>query len=64
MAIEEFLKQGVHNRVAARAGWPVGTLLVQNGEGVAKVDLTGIVYDLSDADLDATDWTLNEHEFL
>ena len=64
VAIEEFLKQGVHSRVAKRAVWPTGNTLVQDGEDVLRLNTDRRMTELSDEDLDATDWTLNEHEFL
>ena len=62
--IEEFLKQGVHNRVAKRAGWPAGNTLVLNGEDVLRLNTDGTMSELSDEDLGASDWALDEHEFL
>lgn len=64
VAIEEFLKQGVHNRVATRAAWPTGNLLVIDGEGVSRSHPTGVLTELTEEDLDANDWMLNEDEFL
>lgn len=64
VAIEEFLKQGVHNRVAKRAIWPEGNTLVQVGEDVFRLNADGTTSELTDEDLEATDWALNEHEFL
>jgi hypothetical protein len=63
-AIEEFLKQGVHSRVAKRAVWPTGNTLVVDGEDVVRLNADGTMTELTDEDLDATDWALNEHEFL
>lgn len=63
-AIEEFLKQGVHNRVVRRRSWPVGNLLAMDGEEVFRLHLDGTMTELSGEDLDATDWALDEHEFL
>ena len=64
VAIEEFLKQGVHNRVVRRSFWPAGNLLVMNGDDVFRLHGDGVMTELTDEDLRATDWTLNEHEFL
>ncbi len=63
-AIEEFVKQGIHSRAAKRASWPAGNILFLNGEDVLRLNSDGTLTELSDEDLDATDWTLNEHEFL
>ena len=64
VAIEEFLKQGVHNRVAKRAIWPDGNTLVIDGDDVLRLNTDGTMTELSTEDLNATDWAINEHEFL
>ena len=64
VAIDEFLKQGVHNRVARRSAWSIGSLLTTAGEEVFRLDSDGVMTELTNEDLSATDWTLNEHEFL
>lgn len=64
VAIEEFLKQGVHNRIVRRPMWPVGDLLAIDGEGVARLSTDGALYELTGEDLDATDWIIDETEFL
>ena len=38
--------------------------MVQDGEDVLRLNTDRRMTELSDEDLDATDWTLNEHEFL
>jgi len=63
-AIEEFLKQGVHTRIVRRASWPIDSVLIADGEGVLRTHPTGDTSELSDEDLAAEDWTLDEGEFL
>lgn len=65
VAIEEFLKQGVaHSRKVWRRAWPLGNLLVEKDGSVARMDREGILTELTEEDLNAIDWTLDEHEFL
>lgn len=63
-AIEEFLKQGVHNRIVKRAIWPSGNYLVLDGNDVLRANTEGTHSELTPQDLEATDWTLDEEEFL
>lgn len=63
-AIEEFVKQGVHNRIVKRAIWPEGNLLVLDGNDVLRLNTDGSMSELTTMDLDATDWILDEGEFL
>ena len=63
-AIEEFVKQGVHNRIVKRAIWPAGNMLVLDGNDVYRLNTEGTMSERTDEDLDATDWFLDEGEFL
>ena len=63
-AIEEFLKQGVHDRIVRRSSWPMGMVLVLDGEDVLGLDSLGNQFELSSEDLAGTDWAINEREFL
>ena len=63
-AIEEFLKQGIHNRIVKRAVWPEGNMLVLNENDVFRKNTEGTESELTSEDLAATDWTLDENELL
>ena len=63
-AIQEFLNQGVHNRIVKRSIWPRGNVLVMDENDVFRRNTEGTMSELTNEDLAATDWTLDEGEFL